>query len=989
MKQNTLDLSTDDHTAGDLKDSTGLDFLLGGGEMGALMRACDWSNLPLGDPLLWPQSLRTTVSLMLNSKYPMFIAWGSELAFLYNDSYRPILGAKHSAALGLPFKQVWSEIWGEIWPFIERALNGEATFIENLHLVMERNGYPEDTWYTFSYSPVRDESGGITGMFCACTENTQQVLAERRQTFRVGLENRLRDVISEREVMATAAELLAVYFLGNRAGYSEFESDGEHVRVETDWCAPGLASVVGRHRLDSFGPEFVADYQAGKAVVVDDFDSDLRSAGLAAAEAHNGIEVRAQIVVPLVKAGRLVALLFVHSDKPRRWLNDDVNLIREVAERTWTSVEKARALAALRKSEGRFRAAIQAVSGVLWTNNANGQMEGEQPSWAALTGQTFKQYQGFGWAEAVHPEDFKASLEAWNEAVSERKTLIFEHRVKRWDGSWRMFSVRAIPVMDDKGNIGEWVGVHTDITKQRHAEEALRASDLRFRQMADSINQMIWVTQPNGYHEYYNKRWYEYTGVPDGSTDGEAWKKLFHADDQERAAARWKQSLKTGEPYEIEYRLRRADGIYRWTLGRAECIRNDKGEIIKWFGTCTDIQDLIEAKEKAEAANIAKSEFLANMSHEIRTPMNAIIGLSHILFRSSPLTSKQTECIKTLRLSADSLLGLINDLLDIAKIEAQTVELEKIPFSIDTMMHEIISIMSVRAAEKMLEFSYEGDDIKNMIFIGDKARIQQIVVNLCSNALKFTQQGSVRIYASCANNGEDSSVKELCLIIKDTGIGIAPDKLDTIFQKFVQADSSINRKYGGTGLGLAITKTLAEIMDGTIIAESMLGKGSKFTVCLPLPLYTGVEIKTENLNSEPATLHELIESRRPRVLLVEDYPANVMVATIYLEEFGYAYDVASNGVEGVEKAKKGNYFAILMDVQMHQMNGFTATKTIRDYEQEEGKAPVHIIGMTAHALAGDKERCIAAGMNDYITKPFNPKKLQEKLAALNPSNSFS
>ena len=312
--------------------------------------------------------------------------------------------------------------------------------------------------------------------------------------------------------------------------------------------------------------------------------------------------------------------------------------------------------------------------------------------------------------------------------------------------------------------------------------------------------------------------------------DGEEWRGMIHEDDQERTSVRWQQSLETGEPYEIEYRLRRADGVYRWALGRAECVRNEKGKIIKWYGTCTEIQDLIEAKEKAEAANISKSDFLANMSHEIRTPMNAVVGLSNILAKSSPLTPKQTDFIKTLQLSANSLLGLINDLLDIAKIEAHSVELEHVPFSVVKIVQETVSMMNVRALEKGLTFNVQQDYacIEKRVVLGDPTRLRQILLNLCSNAIKFTENGGISIQISCAPVPNEP--KELVKIaVTDSGIGIPSDKIGDIFQKFTQADSSMNRKYGGTGLGLAITKTLTEIMGGTIELESEMGVGSTFT----------------------------------------------------------------------------------------------------------------------------------------------------------------
>ena len=519
-----------------------------------------------------------------------------------------------------------------------------------------------------------------------------------------------------------------------------------------------------------------------------------------------------------------------------------------------------------------------------------------------------------------------------------------------------------------------------EILVRERQTEALLDSEKRFRDLSDCVHQMIWVTRPDGFHEYYNQRWYSFTGVKSGSTDGEGWNALFHPDDQARAWGIWRHSLQTGEPYEIEYRLRRADGVYRWVLGRAECVRDETGQITRWYGTCTDIQELIDTRQMAESASLAKSEFLANMSHEIRTPMNAIIGLSNILSISQPLTQKQRDFIRTLQMSADSMLTLINDLLDISKIEARTIDLEMIPFNLTQLMQEVISMMSVRVQEKGLRFTGDGECVRERLFVGDPTRLRQIILNLCSNAIKFTEKGGVHIDITC-ENGPSPKVETICIAVTDTGIGIADDKIDGIFQKFIQADSSITRKYGGTGLGLAITKTLTEIMGGRINVESVLGKGSIFKVTLPMMIAEKIEKNSDQI-PVAASPDTMIPSVKQHVLLVEDYAPNVLVAQTVLESFGFDVDVAGNGLEAYEKAITDDYSLVLMDVQMPGMNGFDATRMIRDHEVRHSIQPIPIIGMTAHALSGDRERCLASGMDDYLPKPFNPDLLIDMIKDL-------
>lgn len=389
-----------------------------------------------------------------------------------------------------------------------------------------------------------------------------------------------------------------------------------------------------------------------------------------------------------------------------------------------------------------------------------------------------------------------------------------------------------------------------------------------------------------------------------------------------------------------------------------------------------------QGQKRAEEASRAKTDFLATMSHEIRTPMNAIIGLSSILSASSPLSSKQSECIRTLQTSADTLLTLINDLLDISKIEAKSVELEETPFSLYQLMNDIQSMMSIRAQEKGLKFSVSMEDVRGLIFVGDPTRLRQVVMNLCSNAVKFTEKGEVRVDVGFELKELDTSLISIC--VRDTGIGVAADKKDSIFEKFVQADTSISRKYGGTGLGLAISKNLIEAMQGSIALETEIGKGSAFTVSVPLSLAADSLPSIEKIQNKNAAEQEAEYKASGKVLLVEDYEPNVLVASIFLENLGYVCEVARDGLEALEKIRAGSYDAVLMDVQMPGLSGLEATKLIRAHEKEKGLKPVHIIGVTAHAMPGDRERCLREGMNEYMAKPFTSAELSEKLFVVRP-----
>jgi signal transduction histidine kinase/CheY-like chemotaxis protein len=385
-------------------------------------------------------------------------------------------------------------------------------------------------------------------------------------------------------------------------------------------------------------------------------------------------------------------------------------------------------------------------------------------------------------------------------------------------------------------------------------------------------------------------------------------------------------------------------------------------------------QELIEARNRAENYSHAKSEFLINMSHELRTPMNAILGLSTILIQDDTVTERQKKFLVTLHSSAEALLNLINDMLDISKIETNKVILDRIEFNLEELVNNIGEMVAIKIKEKGLKLNINYDHSLPKYFYGDPTRIRQVITNIIENAIKFTDKGRIILDTIFKERKEKEILVEIR--IKDTGIGINKENLENVFDKFVQVDSSVSKKYFGMGLGLAICRGLAELMNGSIEVKSQIGKGSTFILTLPLEKSSTVLNipQTQELEQDENT----ISSDKPKILLVEDYYPNVMVVESLLESYGYDLDTAECGEEALQKVRKDNYSLILMDIQMQGMDGFEVTKYIREYERYKNKH-VPIIALTAHAVKGYEEKCIKAGMNGYISKPFKPTELKQKI----------
>ncbi len=393
---------------------------------------------------------------------------------------------------------------------------------------------------------------------------------------------------------------------------------------------------------------------------------------------------------------------------------------------------------------------------------------------------------------------------------------------------------------------------------------------------------------------------------------------------------------------------------------------------------CTRSKDLLrEFKETAVIANKTKDEFLAVMSHEIRSPMNSIIGFTDLLL-DTEIDETQREYLDIVKSNGYLLLDLINKILEYSRIESGNFNLEKKPVELSHLVEQVVESLRLQAENKDLKLSTWFDPTIPTMVLADYSMLRQILLNLVDNAIKFTQSGAVSVILS-AKRTQEPHIWRLDFAVRDTGIGIPTETLNTLFSSFTQADSSPTRLYGGTGLGLAICKKLTELMGGQMWAESILDQGSTFYFHIPVEVAvdaTGAEVSSDQSNSKN---RRYSEEYQPRILVVEDEPNNQVLIARYLEKFGYASSIAANGIEAIESLKSGSYDLVLMDLQMPKMDGCTATRKIRSGEAGAENRDVYIAAITAYAMENDRERCLEAGMNDYLSKPIRAEEIKSLL----------
>jgi two-component system, sensor histidine kinase and response regulator len=648
--------------------------------------------------------------------------------------------------------------------------------------------------------------------------------------------------------------------------------------------------------------------------------------------------------------------------------------------------ERKRAEELLRESEHRWRGLAEALPQLVWTATADGACDYFSTQWTQHTGVPEGGLLGWRWLDVLHPDDREPTRRLWTASVEGRGPYDVEYRVRRFDGEYRWFKTRGVPIRDSEGGIFKWFGTCTDITTGKQLEEELRRANERLDLAVRGSNIAIWENDmPDGDPRHgrpYQLNYWEQLGYerPDLPPDYETGRASIDPDDLAPVEEAIRSYL-AGETskFEVEFRVRHKDGSYRWMLTRGVAVRDAAGTPIRFAGSAVDITDrkvleveLRRAKEAAEAANRAKDEFLANVSHEIRTPFGAILGMTELAL-DTPLTDDQRQYLKTVKSAADNLLGIINDLLDFSKIEAGKLELDPAGFSLRAALGDTLRALAVRAHRKGLELIYHVQPDVPDGLVGDAGRLRQVLLNLVGNAIKFTEEGEVMVRVEVASGPAPEGEVGLRFAVRDTGIGIPHDKQGKIFRAFEQEDSSTTRRYGGTGLGLSIAARLVALMGGSITVQSELGRGSTFAFTAKFGRQPHPTEKTPAL--PPVLLRGL------RVLVVDDNATNRHILEEWLRDWQMSPTAVGDGVAAMDvlwdAASVGRpYPLVLLDARMPDTDGLALAARIRE---RAALSAIRIILLTSGDRPGNPARSRELRIDAHLLKPVQQDELLETI----------
>ncbi|MYM39463.1 PAS domain S-box protein [Duganella qianjiadongensis] len=639
-----------------------------------------------------------------------------------------------------------------------------------------------------------------------------------------------------------------------------------------------------------------------------------------------------------------------------------VGFVTDISERITMQTE-------LQERETKYRTLIANIPGVAFRSRVDAQWTKIFISDAvlALTGWDRAAFmeQQVSYADLIHPNDIAHVRKAVADALSEHTSYSIEYRLFRKDGSERWLSESAGGVYGEDGK-ALWIdGVMLDIT-----ESKIQAAEYQGIVMAIRKSLAVAEFDMQGNILDVNENFEKLTGYRLEELRGKNHRMLCTAEEaaSQEYVAFWRK-LRDGRFHSGEFYREGKNGKKVWLQAAYNPILDIDGKPWKVVKLAADLAqrkaielDLISAKDIAEQASAAKGMFLANMSHEIRTPMNAIIGFTEILLKTQ-LDQKQLSYLKTVKQSARSLLGLLNDILDTAKLERGAIELEKRDFSLHDLCEQLISTFRIQADSKHIRLEFHYDASCPAYIRSDELRLRQILTNILGNAVKFTEQGEVKLTVSAAR-------KQLHFVIEDTGIGISADRIDSIFAPFTQADASMSRRFGGTGLGTTIAKQLTDLMDGEIGVSSVPGQGSRFEVVIPLEEGNpaGVQKVVQHAEMPPLT-----------ILIADDVAENLQLLRLMLEDKGHTVVAASGGQAAVDAFASSQFDVILMDVQMPDIDGLEATRRIIASAAAGGRTTPAVIALTASVLNKDRDAAIEAGMRGFATKPINLPELENEM----------
>jgi len=567
------------------------------------------------------------------------------------------------------------------------------------------------------------------------------------------------------------------------------------------------------------------------------------------------------------------------------------------------------------------------------------------------------------------------------------------------DGEERYFEIKASPIKDNEGNIVEAIESVREITERKRIEQEVVHQRGMLLSIFNAVPDSMAITNTDREFTMCNPSFVNAFGYTSEEVIGRKSSMMYESQEEFERQGRIRYNMSAEErlkPYIARYRRKNGETFPGETIGAS--IKDSDGTVIGFLGVIRDITermreeeelvrayetleerirertgDLEKARIEAEAANRSKSEFLANMSHEIRTPMNGVMGMSELL-KTTDLNDEQSEYVDTIEIAAESLLNLVNDILDLSKVEAGKLELRDYRFSLRKLIDTVMKLNSLRAMDKGLDLRQEISSKLPDIVVGDPHRLRQVLINLVGNAIKFTDTGRVEMKVEPGR--QENGTIRVAFHVSDTGVGIPKEEIGNIFEAFRQADSSISRLYSGAGLGLAITRKIAQAMDAELTVESEVGKGSIFCFSVPLTV-----TDDQVLLSEEGTDQSPSPSTGLNILLAEDNPINQMLAERILQKHGHKVTIANNGQEAFDLFRGNSFDLILMDVQMPGVDGMQAVRMIRDAEKGM-KAHIPIIAMTAHAMKEDEDKCLEAGMDGYVSKPFSSSELLARISQL-------